>query len=69
MHAGLPRSAPTISCSLREVGCPSALAREFIEDMKPLDSIVTIAIRACNVGDRARLEDLVKNSLSDNVFN
>lgn len=41
-------------------GLSSASARAFVEDMATLDSSVTIAVRACDLGDRAQLEDLVQ---------
>ena len=41
-------------------GLSSAPARAFVEDMKALDATIKIAVRACDVGNRIQLQDLLK---------
>ena len=41
-------------------GLSSAPARAFVEDMKALDPTINIAVRACDVGNRIQLQDLLK---------
>ena len=41
-------------------GLSSAPARAFVEDMKSLDAAVDIAVRACDVGNRVQLQDLLQ---------
>ena len=41
-------------------GLSSAPARAFVEDMKALDATIKIAVRACDVGNRFQLQDLLK---------
>lgn len=41
-------------------GMSSAPARAFVEDMKTLDAKIKIVVRACDVGNRIQLQDLLK---------
>ena len=41
-------------------GSSSAPARAFVEDMKALHATIKIVVRACDVGNRVQLQDLLK---------
>ena len=41
-------------------GLSNTSARALVDDIKTLDIGVTVAIRACDVGNRAELEDLIR---------